>query len=210
MDTLKVPLSSVPDHGLAFEALVSGGAFQALGYEGPRQSAEPLRLESVRVKGTLSRVDDEYVFHGAVSGAYFRICDRCLDEAKASFRIEVIWTFAQGMGAATKPEWADDDTDEDVAEEEADATDIILFHGDEIDMAPRTWEEIVLNLPSKFVCRQDCRGLCPRCGVNLNRERCDCPQEDVEIEGADARLKNQGLAKLGEMFPELKAGRSEE
>ncbi|MCM8831767.1 MAG: DUF177 domain-containing protein [Candidatus Omnitrophica bacterium] len=35
-------------------------------------------------------------------------------------------------------------------------------------------EEILLNFPMKVLCRPDCKGLCPRCGVNLNFDNCNC------------------------------------
>ena len=41
-------------------------------------------------------------------------------------------------------------------------------------------EQVLLALPLKAICRDDCRGLCPHCGKNLNLEQCDCaePMED--------------------------------
>lgn len=43
----------------------------------------------------------------------------------------------------------------------------------EIDQAVR--EEVLLSFPGKVLCKPDCRGLCPGCGVNLNAEKCCCP-----------------------------------
>ena len=42
-------------------------------------------------------------------------------------------------------------------------------------------EQVLLALPLKVICRQDCKGLCPQCGMNLNAERCSCaePAEDL-------------------------------
>lgn len=38
-------------------------------------------------------------------------------------------------------------------------------------------EQVLLALPLKIVCRQDCKGLCPQCGKNLNQEQCSCSNE---------------------------------
>lgn len=49
-------------------------------------------------------------------------------------------------------------------------------------------EDILLELPTKFLCREDCRGICPKCGKNLNEGPCGC-----DLQTADARfdvLKN--------------------
>ena len=39
-------------------------------------------------------------------------------------------------------------------------------------------DELILDHPIRVLCRPDCRGLCPYCGVNLNEERCDCKPAD--------------------------------
>jgi len=44
-----------------------------------------------------------------------------------------------------------------------------------VDLTPEMRESIILALPSYPVCRSDCAGLCPRCGVDLNRGPCGCP-----------------------------------
>ena len=37
--------------------------------------------------------------------------------------------------------------------------------------------DILLELPTRFLCREDCKGLCPKCGTNLNESTCNCSQE---------------------------------
>ena len=44
----------------------------------------------------------------------------------------------------------------------------------ELDLGPPLREELILSVPRYVECRQDCRGLCPRCGVNLEQEDCAC------------------------------------
>ncbi|MEW6101152.1 MAG: DUF177 domain-containing protein, partial [Candidatus Omnitrophota bacterium] len=43
-----------------------------------------------------------------------------------------------------------------------------------IDLDPQIREEIILEYPIKLLCRPDCKGLCPKCGKNLNQEKCGC------------------------------------
>jgi len=50
----------------------------------------------------------------------------------------------------------------------------------EIDVTPDLREALVLRIPIYPLCREDCRGLCPRCGANLNREQCTCAPEEAE------------------------------
>jgi len=43
-----------------------------------------------------------------------------------------------------------------------------------IDLEPEIREEIILDYPIKPLCKPDCKGLCPKCGINLNEKNCDC------------------------------------
>ncbi len=42
------------------------------------------------------------------------------------------------------------------------------------------YDQICLNLPLKHLCMDDCQGLCPECGINLNKETCDCESNVAE------------------------------
>jgi uncharacterized protein len=52
---------------------------------------------------------------------------------------------------------------------------VVHFDGGRIDLDALLAEQIYLGLPLKPLCREDCRGLCPRCGTNLNQGSCECP-----------------------------------
>jgi DUF177 domain-containing protein len=51
------------------------------------------------------------------------------------------------------------------------------YDGEEVDLTPLIREQTLLALPTRPLCREDCRGLCPRCGANLNQGDCGCPTE---------------------------------
>jgi len=50
-----------------------------------------------------------------------------------------------------------------------------FYDGDEIDLTSFVQDQALLALPPKALCREECRGLCPQCGKNLNRQVCHCP-----------------------------------
>jgi len=50
-----------------------------------------------------------------------------------------------------------------------------FYEGEEIDLTSFVQDQLLLALPPKALCREECRGLCPHCGKNLNREVCHCP-----------------------------------
>jgi uncharacterized protein len=66
---------------------------------------------------------------------------------------------------------------EEEIELEAEDLDFSCYHNEEIDLAQIIAEEVILALPMGFHCREDCQGLCPRCGADLNEEKCRCPKE---------------------------------
>lgn len=55
-----------------------------------------------------------------------------------------------------------------------------FYQGEEIDVTSLVQDQVLLALPAKAVCREECRGLCPHCGKNLNRETCTCPERGVD------------------------------
>jgi len=55
--------------------------------------------------------------------------------------------------------------------------DVEFLERDEIDIGELIRENILLGLPLKPLCREDCQGLCPRCGQNWNEASCDCAPE---------------------------------
>lgn len=65
------------------------------------------------------------------------------------------------------------------AEDEAD-NDFILVPDAVLDLDELAVADIILELPSKILCAPDCKGLCPRCGQNLNQTTCGCPENDPD------------------------------
>ena len=64
---------------------------------------------------------------------------------------------------------------QEISGEEAD--EIILLDGTEIDVGDLAYSAFILDMDMKNLCSEDCRGLCPGCGVNLNDETCRCKPE---------------------------------
>jgi uncharacterized protein len=70
----------------------------------------------------------------------------------------------------------------------------VSFYKDEtIDLGEVMRDEFYLALPMKPLCKDDCKGLCPVCGVNRNRETCACKADwvDPRLEALKALLKNK-------------------
>jgi uncharacterized protein len=189
VSTLDILLASLGENGATIDQVV---AVETLRPEG----AATLPLQDVAVRGVLREAGRDYVFQGAVSGAFEAPCDRCLETVKAGFDTKVCWTFEPGAVVKTLEVEM-----EEGAEEEHEY--IFAFEGNHIDLAPYVWEEVALALPGKLLCREDCAGLCPQCGANLNTGACGCRAENEVLE-------NKGLAGLAELLPKLKPRPPEE
>lgn len=63
---------------------------------------------------------------------------------------------------------------EEISVTQAEA-EIGYYRGEGLDLKDVLREQILLSVPMKVVCREDCKGLCPRCGQNLNQGDCSCP-----------------------------------
>ena len=60
--------------------------------------------------------------------------------------------------------------------------DVILLHPNDniVDMTDQIRQVLALAMPMKPICSEDCRGLCPQCGANLNEETCDCRSDEID------------------------------
>ena len=58
--------------------------------------------------------------------------------------------------------------------------DYIIIEDKKLDLLAPVEEEIMLEMPSRTLCKEDCLGLCPKCGKNLNEGDCDCEKKEVD------------------------------
>ena len=61
---------------------------------------------------------------------------------------------------------------------------ITFFSDNEIDLGPEVKQAVRLALPLKPLCQANCQGLCPKCGTNLNTDRCECQEKGTEAQPA--------------------------
>lgn len=125
----------------------------------------------------LERHERDILLRGHLTGALTCTCSRCLALYAEPLVIDFDLLLHQGQ--------------EPVSEEEIELTaaelDEDYFLGEELDLTQYLREQILLALPLKPLCRQDCLGLCPRCGADLNQGPCGC--EKQQFNPAFAKLK---------------------
>lgn len=193
-ESLKIPLSWISESGHDVDATVPGSEVRP-------DDVEDFPIGEVRVRGTAQAIDEELIFRGEVTGTYQNPCDRCLQPVNEAFNIDVIWSFEEGAPLNPFEEMASENDEEREDAKPGRAR----YEGSDIDLRGPAWEEIVLGAPPKFLCAEECAGLCVQCGANLNTTPCACEPDTSEED-----LSNQGFSGLADMFPDLKSNSSED
>ena len=129
--------------------------------------------EPVSTDFILTHKEKDLRVEGAVRTAIRYQCSRCLKDfshaLNASFNLFYL----------PKAGWKKDE------EVELQYEDMVIgyYDGIRLDVDLMVLEQIELAMPMKFVCREDCRGLCPSCGADLNEGSCPC-----KVDTTDSRL----------------------
>ena len=123
------------------------------------------------VAGELSihRMEDTIVVTASIEARLYPECDRCLKPYDEDFSIQVR-QFLMPAEAEGVP--GDVET-----ELEAEDLEFGSYSGQTLQLEQILGEQIVLALPIQSLCREDCRGLCEHCGINLNEDSCICHRE---------------------------------
>ena len=139
---------------------------------------EEFRIVGPVVLGADLRKDARKVrLVGRVSGTLECDCSRCLEpfEVPVDAAFDVMFLPAES-NVAGLPSKGESEAEE-VREDDLG----VSFYKDEtLDLGDLMREQFFLALPMKPLCREDCRGLCPVCGINRNRETCSCRAEWVD------------------------------
>jgi len=123
----------------------------------------PLRGElAVERTGDVVLVTGELRFSAELS------CSRCLQPFSGTFRQELDLCYRPATAAAAPGKERELSADDLAASE---------YHRGEIDLWPELREAVLLALPLKPLCREDCRGLCPACGADRNQGDCGCRED---------------------------------
>ncbi|HEX9704926.1 MAG TPA: DUF177 domain-containing protein [Gemmatimonadales bacterium] len=119
---------------------------------------ETVLARPVAITGRLQAAGEgRFYWHGRLQAVVAAECRRCLAPVTVPLAVEIGALFSQEPGAADDPETYPVERDAGT-----------------IDVRGAVREELILALPKYVVCREDCRGLCPRCGKDLNAGPCGC------------------------------------
>lgn len=139
--------------------------------------------ELVKVLGEAKRISDQLFMEMEIKVSITTHCARCLKEVSKSLLIK---TFDELLPISKE---------KDVEQDE----NVYFYDSHHIDLMAYSKEQLLINLPYKTVCQEDCAGICTRCGRDLNIESCVCDQAVTEAENLDPRL-----AQLSDWFKKAK------
>lgn len=130
-------------------------------FHGPNGVYEVAEKEPVVLNITHTG-EKKMMVEGEAKLALLMPCDRCLEPVRVPFVLSI-------------EEELDMSQEEEERVEALDEQPYISGYFLDVELLVQT--ELVVNLPMKVLCREDCKGICSRCGMNLNYGNCNCSQE---------------------------------
>lgn len=123
-------------------------------------------FEPIKYDGEIFRIEGEKLLYLSIAYSYNEACGRCLESFANKEEIDLRAKLV-------------DKADKDIVDDD-EYEDIIYYIGDEIDLQEYIINTVILSLPMKPLCSEECKGLCPKCGANHNQTKCDCVIEDID------------------------------
>lgn len=119
-------------------------------------------ISPVAVALDVTRNGDEIFLSGEASARVLFECSRCLEECECKISGPMDLVILIGHKSAPG--------------DQVQSENLVRIGAGEkyVDVTETVRSELLLRLPLKPLCREDCRGLCPECGANLNKDRCSC------------------------------------
>lgn len=127
-------------------------------------------LEPPEISGRITRTGNEVVLNGRLAARVEVDCDRCLKSLELPVRTEF------NLQYVTETEY---EASHAAELEETDLT-LSVFDGQAIDVDEIVREQLLLAVPTRSLCGEDCKGFCPACGGDRNLKECGCQTEDID------------------------------
>jgi uncharacterized protein len=180
---MQIRTEQIKEDGLTLEFEEKPEVFPVLSEmiaQGECQFAAPIKTALRAI-----RIGDMIEVTGKIDTQVRLPCGRCLEEYETPLKSRFDITYVQRIPGA--PE------EEQIEEIEIKAADmgLIYFQGEDIDLRDGIQEQVILALPIKVLCRENCKGLCASCGHDLNKGDCGCGRQPLN--GKFAVLKNLKL-----------------
>lgn len=156
---MQIQFAEIPEEGLAVKV-------DDVSWFPEREVA---RSGDLRVEVFLERHGARILVRGSIDVNLQQVCDRCLEEFIRPLHIDFSLILEQATGV--------EGVEADGHGGDHSETDLVLVDQPVVDLSDLLYQQLLLALPVKVLCRPDCLGLCENCGANLNREGCRCSEK---------------------------------
>lgn len=153
---MKIIISEIPDEGLDIifkETIISD---------------DTSFLAQAQMK--INKTYREVLISGDIKADVELQCSRCLKDFKLTMTIP--------FDVVYNP--VDELKNEERYELKQDELDMGFYSGDELDISELIKEQIILNIPMKPLCNELCKGICLKCGADLNYDKCSCGEKEID------------------------------
>jgi len=166
---MRIPIAQIPEEGLSLSFIKEEGWLA-----GMLDGSEPVEfsVDDVAVASIVRKVREAVYVEGSLTTEAHGECCRCLEIVRLRVRPDF-----RNIFLPEPPEHAQE------TELSRDDLDCVYYREEVVDLDPVIYEQIMLQVPMRLLCGEECRGLCSVCGANLNRGPCKCPPP-----GGDERL----------------------
>lgn len=168
---MEILIDDIPEEGLEVTATESDPWFRGIITDalGDTFTAE----DSASTRILIDCIEDNVNIDGAMEFKSHPTCDRCLKRYEYVSRVPLHTVLAPLYENRRQKELAGAEEVELVKED----LEFQFYEGDRFDLAEVVREQIVLYEPMKHICTEDCKGLCQKCGKDLNEGPCGCSEE---------------------------------
>lgn len=155
---MKIIVSEIPDEGIELDL------------KDVIQSDVVKIVSPVKSVLRMDKVEEDVIVRGALSADVDLECSRCLNhfQAHIASQVDVVYHPVRDIAKSEQHELKGDELD------------TVFYSDDQIETDDLLREQLILNLPMKPLCSQDCKGFCSQCGADLNISGCGCKTKETD------------------------------
>jgi uncharacterized protein len=168
---MHIQIERIKDQGLALELVSKPESFPVLA--AMTQSRECEFHAPIRTSLKAIRIGDMVEVEGTIETFVLLTCGRCLIDFEIPLKTPFSLTYVQETPRINR------NSERDNVELGVEDVGLIYFQGEEIDLQDGIQEYVVMMLPLRALCSETCKGLCQKCGADLNAGDCGCDRRVV-------------------------------
>jgi uncharacterized protein len=163
---LKINISHIPEDGLKLQFDKNGEWFHSLLSASEKNV---LSLQRVDVVCSVRKLKETVFVEGRLETTIATNCCRCLEPCNFTLESNFKYTLMPVQKQLKEEQ-----------ELNSDELELVFYEDDVLDLDTLIFEQIMLQIPMKVLCKDTCKGLCPHCGKDLNMASCNCPSGIVD------------------------------